>query len=111
MVDSVLSSVKHAVGLTDDVTEFDQDLILHINSALMIMHQLGALKEPTTISDASTTWGDIQIPQRDAVRTNVILRVRIAFDPPNSGFVQTAIEKQIAELDWRIASLSEESNG
>lgn len=109
MVESVLTSVKHAIGLTDDVTEFDQDLLIHINSALMVMHQLGALKKSVAITDSSTTWSDIQIPERDAVRTNVILRVRIAFDPPQSGFVQTAIEKQISELDWRIASLSEET--
>ena len=41
------------------------------------------------------------------VRSYVYLRCRLLFDPPSNSFVQTAIEKQISELEWRIQVLAE----
>lgn len=38
---SILNSVKKMIGISSDYKVFDQDLIVHINSVFMILHQLG----------------------------------------------------------------------
>ena len=40
-MDSILTSVKKLLGLTEEYTAFDADLIMHINSVLMILRQMG----------------------------------------------------------------------
>ena len=39
--DSILNTIKKLLGICEDQTEFDSDIIVHINSAFMILHQLG----------------------------------------------------------------------
>ena len=36
MEDSILTSVKKMLGIAEDYTEFDLDIITHINSVFMI---------------------------------------------------------------------------
>ena len=40
-MDSVLTSVKKMLGITEDYTHFDADLIMHINTVFTILTQLG----------------------------------------------------------------------
>ena len=40
-MDSILTSVKKLLGLTEEYAAFDTDLIMHINSVLMILNQMG----------------------------------------------------------------------
>ena len=39
--ESILNSVKKLLGLEPDYTPFDTDLIMHINSVIMILRQMG----------------------------------------------------------------------
>ena len=41
MIDSILTSIKKLLGITEDYEHFDEDLIMHINSVFMILSQLG----------------------------------------------------------------------
>ena len=41
ITDSILTSVKKLLGITEECTDFDADLIMHINSVLMILTQIG----------------------------------------------------------------------
>lgn len=53
-MDSILTSVKKLLGLTEEYTAFDADLIMHINSVLMILRQMGVgPQEGFGISDAN----------------------------------------------------------
>lgn len=107
-MDSILTSVKKLLGLTEGYTAFDADLIMHINSVLMILNQMGVGPEKTfAISDATTTWSEFCAERTDieAVKSYTALKVRLLFDPPQSSSVMDAIKSQISELEWRLYTL------
>ena len=104
-MDSILTSVKKLLGLTEDYTAFDADLIMHINSVLMILRQMGVgPEEGFSISDATATWSEFCENKADieAVKSYTALKVRLLFDPPQSSSVMDAIKSQISELEWRL---------
>ena len=104
-MDSILTSIKKLLGITEEYENFDQDIIMHINSAFMILNQLGVgPKSGFSINDKSSTWDEF-IPERsnlEAVKTYVHLKVKLMFDPPLSSTVIEAIKSQINELEWRL---------
>lgn len=104
MSGSILTSVKKVCGLTEDYTVFDQDLILYINNAFSTLNQLGiGPVDGFEIEDASAMWSDyVTDPRLNSVKNYVILRTRLQFDPPSTGFLLAAQEKQIEELAWRL---------
>ncbi len=54
--------------------------------------------------DASTEWSALIgiDPKFNAVKSYIHLRVKLLFDPPDIGFVLTAMKEQIQELEWRL---------
>ena len=104
-MDSILTSIKKLLGSTEEYENFDQDIIMHINSAFMILNQLGVgPKSGFSINDKSSTWDEF-IPESsnlEAVKTYVHLKVKLMFDPPLSSTVIEAIKSQINELEWRL---------
>lgn len=105
MNDSILTSIKKMLGITEEYTHFDQDIIIHINTVLMILRQLGVgPEEGFNITDSYETWGDFLTDNKDieAVKTYVYLKVRLLFDPPLSSAVTESINRSINELEWRL---------
>ena len=104
-MDGILTSIKKLLGITEEYENFDQDIIMHINSAFMILNQLGVgPKSGFSISDKSSTWDEF-IPESsnlEAVKTYIHLKVKLMFDPPLSSTVIEAIKTQINELEWRL---------
>lgn len=102
---SILTSIKKMLGITEEDTSFDPDLIMHINSVLMILNQLGVgPSSGFVIKDANDEWDDF-LPEEiliEAVKSYVYLKVRLIFDPPLSSAVADAINKNISELEFRI---------
>ena len=39
--ESILTSIKKLLGIAEDYTQFDVDLIIHINTVLSILGQIG----------------------------------------------------------------------
>lgn len=104
-MDSILTSVKKLLGLTEEYTAFDPDLIMHINSVLMILRQMGVGPEKGfTISDATATWSEFCNERTDleAVKSYVALKVKLLFDPPQSSSTMEATKNLISELEWRL---------
>lgn len=103
-MESILTSIKKLLGITEDYEAFDTDIIIHINSALMVLNQLGIGEEGFTIDSSSETWDDFlgKSENVNAVKTLVYLRVRLAFDPPANSFVTSAIQEMIKEYEWRL---------
>ena len=103
-INSILESIKQMLGIDVEDTNFDRDLIIHINGALMIMNQLGIGPDGYKISSKTNTWSEFFGDRTDLelVKIAVYLRVRLLFDPPQNAFLVTAIKEQIAEYDWRI---------
>jgi hypothetical protein len=110
--DSILTSTKKVLNLAADYEAFDQDVIMHINSVFSTLNQLGVGPEVGfMIEDASSTWDAFLgiDPRLNHVKTYVYLRVRILFDPPQTGHHMSAMEKQITELEWRLNVQREET--
>lgn len=105
MNDTVLTSTKKILGLDESYTVFDQDIMTHINSALMVVSQIGiGPEEGMEITSDLDLWKDI-LPadvMYNTVKTYVYLRVRILFDPPTTSFMITALEDQLREYEWRL---------
>lgn len=103
---SILTSVKKLLGLAEDYTAFDLDVILQINSALSTLTQLGIGPElGFSIEDATATWDDFLMNGHErfnSAKTYVALRVRLVFDPPTTSYTIAAFQKEIAELEWRL---------
>lgn len=111
--DSILNDTKKSNGLSEDNTSFDSDIIILINSAFMILNQLGVGPETGfRISDSSTTWSEYIKPEDDleAVKTYIHLKVKLVFDPPLSSTVMEAYKQAVAELEWRL-NVNAESKG
>ena len=113
MSDSILTSVKKLLGITEDYTYFDADIITDINSVFMILHQMGVgSKEVFSIEDKTAKWSDFLGEAGDiaAVKTYVALKVRLMFDPPASAQHSNAINENIKELEWRLYSAESSEN-
>jgi hypothetical protein len=106
MNESILTSTKKILGLAEDYTVFDLDIMTHINSVFMTLKDLGI--GPIggfMITDKAALWADFlgaDLLRFNAVKTYVYLRVKTLFDPPNTGYLVEAIDKQIKELEWRL---------
>ena len=104
--DSILISVKKVLGIGEDECSFDTDVIMHINSVLAILQQLGVgSRFGYSITGPDETWSDFMEPDDERlnyVKTYTYLRVRLLFDPPTNSFVTDAITKQYQELEWRM---------
>jgi len=105
-MDSILTCIKKLLGIEEEYTHFDNDIIVHINSAFMALNQLGVgPTEGFLIKDKNTLWSDylgVDSKNLESVKTYVFLKTRIVFDPPASGFVLEAMERQIQEHEFRI---------
>lgn len=104
-MDSILTSVKKLLGIVEEYEHFDSDIIMHINSALFTLKQLGVgPSEGFTISDKTAAWTDFikDIEKMEVVKSYVYLKVKLVFDPPASSAVMEAIKNQISEYEWRL---------
>ena len=106
-MESILDSIKKLLGISDEYTQFDSDIIMHINTVFMNLTQLGV--GPDTgffIEDKSAVWSDFvdleNEIQLNAVKTYVYLKVKLLFDPPLSSSVVQSINNMILELEWRL---------
>lgn len=105
LTDSILNTTKHMLGVEPEYTHFDADIINDINAAINVLSQIGAAPEGFYIQGASETFGDMlgtDLNKAMMVKTYIYHKVKLMFDPPLSGSVSGIIEKQIAELEWRL---------
>ena len=108
---SILTSIKKLLGIAENYTHFDDDIIMHINSVFMTLHQLGV--GPAAgfyIVDKSTEWSEyVSNPAEfQAVKTYMYLKVKLVFDPSSIGSSTLAsYERTIQELEWRLNVMAE----
>ena len=105
METSILTSIKKMLGVAEDYTEFDEDIITHINSVFLNLTQLGVgPEEGFMIEDDTAAWEDFIVDsiKLQAVKTYMYLKVKLLFDPPLSSSVTESFTRMIAELEWRL---------
>ena len=84
-MDSILTSIKKLLGITEEYEHFDPDIVMHINSVFSVLTQLGVgPAEGFRIEDDGAEWSEfLQDDFRlEFVKTYIYLKVRLAFDPP-----------------------------
>lgn len=104
-MESILTSIKKQLGIAEEYTHFDADIIIGINSVFAILTQLGVgPSDGFSISDSNAVWSDFtsDISKLEFVKSYVYLKVRLVFDPPSSSAVMEAMNRAISELEWRI---------
>lgn len=104
MDSSILSDIKSLLG-AGNIDGFDDDILMHINSVLLVLRQLGVGPVAGGMIDKDTKWEDILEGMDDmlqAVKSYIYLKVRLNFDPPTSGAVMQAMKELIAEYEWRL---------
>jgi hypothetical protein len=105
-VDSILTSVKKMLGITEEYDVFDRDLVMHINSVFMILTQLGVgPANGFTIINKDNVWTDFISEDNknfEAVKSYMFLKVRLIFDPPTGSIMKDCMRQMINELEWRL---------
>lgn len=116
-MESILTSVKKLLGIAEEYTAFDPDIIMSINSVFAILEQLGVGPDGGfSITDSSTTWNDYfgaseDIEQNEAVKNYIALKVKLMFDPPTSSTVMQATTNLTSELEWRLNVACDKTHG
>lgn len=111
MAGSILDDVKKMLGLGQDYTAFDLDVMTHVNSILAVLNGLGI--GPVAgfmIVDNTSTWetylGPDAVlpndPKFNLVKSYMFLRVRMLFDPPATSMAIDAMTKMYEEFEWRL---------
>ena len=108
-MDSILTSIKKLLGITEEYEHFDADIIMHINSVFMILTQLGVgPSEGFSIKDKSTTWNEfVSDNQLESVKSYMHMKVKLMFDPPLSSAVMECMNRMISEFEWRLNVVAE----
>lgn len=104
-MESILTSTKKMLGISEEYKHFDKDLIMHINSALFVLTQLGVgPAEGFRIEDANNEWSEFigDTAALELVKSYVFLKVKLLFDPPLSNAAMESANRQIAEFEWRL---------
>lgn len=106
--DNILVSIKKLSGVSSFEDVFDPDLLMFLNSNMLILSQLGITEASDITITPATMWTDI-LPEGDLlniVKCWMYLRVRMQFDPP-TGSIASSFEELIKEYEWRINSRSD----
>lgn len=107
MAGSILTETKKILGIEEDYTAFDLDIMTHINTVFSTLSQLGiGPAGGFAIEDDTATWddfGDMVVDlELNMVKTYIYLRVRFIFDPPTTSYLLDAMKQQIEEFEWRL---------
>lgn len=109
-MESILTSIKLLLGITEDYEAFDQQIIAHINSVFMILTQLGVgPPDGFMITSKVDTWNEFISDEKkmQLVKSYMHLKVKMLFDPPSSSAAMDSTNRMINEFEWRLNSQAE----
>ncbi|MBO5906222.1 MAG: hypothetical protein J6Q84_07380 [Kiritimatiellae bacterium] len=108
-MESILTTIKQMLGIHED-DHFDQEIIVHINSALGDLTDIGVgPPEGFIIYDDTSIWsdftsGDLRL---ERVKTFVYAKVKLSFDPPQSSTMADALKRSADEAQWRLSVIAD----
>lgn len=107
-MESILTSIKKLLGVSEDDSYWDQDIIMHINSVFSILTDLGVgPSEGFRIEDDLATWNDFigTNINYESVKSYMYLKVKLLFDTSTtSSAVIESINRMINEYEWRLTN-------
>lgn len=104
-MESILLTIKAGLDIEENYDGFDTQIILAINNAIFSLSQLGVGPDAGfLITTHENTWtelydGDTNI---EGVKSYILLRVKMEFDPPGTSFLIGAMKNQLEQLEWRL---------
>lgn len=103
-MDSILITIKKMLGIDQAYTVFDSELVVFINTALMVLEQVGLGPSGFVITGESETWDDFltDMNKFEGAKTYVYIKTRLAFDPPTNSSLLKSLEDTMKELEWRL---------
>ena len=105
-IDSILETIKKLLGLPTEVTAFNEDVRVSINTALGSLTQLGVgPEEGFRISGPEETWADFlgDDPRLDQAKDYVFIKTKLLFDPSQmSSMVKDSYNQLLREIEWRL---------
>ena len=110
MEENILNSIKKLLGIPEDYTAFDQDIMIHINSVFMILSELGVgPSNGYSLKDGTEKWGDFISDDEnlEGIKTYVYMKVKTIFDPPLNSAALASMKELISEFEWRINNEAE----
>jgi hypothetical protein len=106
---SILTTIKKLLGLTEEYTAFDTDIIVHINTVLTNLIQMGV--GPVNgfmIEDSTKKWSDFVPSDKllfvQQLISYVYIKVRLLFDPPANTNLIDSLKANALELEFRLYS-------
>lgn len=110
---SILKDTRQALGIGEEVPDFDTDILQHINTSISRLNQNG-IGMFIIVEDDTTTWRDLQNPEQlrgnkyfSMVPLFITLSTKILFDPPPPSSVAYH-DSNVKELLWRLKIAYEE---
>ena len=103
-METILNTIKKLLGIQQEYEYFDEDIMIHINTAFATLNQLGVgPAEGFYMDDKTALWDDyITSINMQMIKSYIYLKVRILFDPPTSSVLMDSMNRSIAELEWRL---------
>ena len=104
----ILSSIKELLGISYEDESFDFEILMHINTTLAILFQMGVDEAgDTPVIDITTTWRELFGDRTDLemVKTYIYFKVKSMFDPPTNSAGLESLNRVMKEFEWRINNL------
>lgn len=103
---SILTDIKKLFGITEENEDFDLDLMIHINSSLSVLNQLGIGTEQTFhIESKYDSWSDFlgkDLDNLQEVKMYIYYKTKLSFDPTTSATIVNQLNEEVKELEWRM---------
>lgn len=111
-MESILTSIKKLLGYEKDDTGYDDEIIMHINSVLMDLTQLGVGPDDGfEIEDDEAIWQDFigdNMKKFSGVKTYIYMRVKLMFDSSTMSSAEIeSFNRQIDRFEWRLNHAAE----
>lgn len=110
---SILRDIRVAVGLDTHTSDFDTELLMHINSAIGTLNQNG-VGAFLVVQNEEETWNDLQNPLQiegnkyfQMVPLFMTISTKLLFDPPPPSSVQYHAQNS-DQILWRLKIAYEE---
>ena len=113
-MESILTSIKKLLGISEEDENFDIDITLHINSVLWILTQLGVgPQNGFAIDDKTAMWTDFVSDDISfaSIKSYVYMKVKLLFDPPSSAALIESFNRLTSEFEWRNQVAADSAGG
>lgn len=109
LTDNIFNSIKELLGPTAADESFDNEILMDLNGAIMILTQIGIGDMGFMIVSKEETWADFGINEAELalVKPYLYLKTKKVFDPPVSTVLLQSMDNQINEYEWRLRTRAE----